>query len=86
LSGDTSLRHRQDLDIALTVYLWIIVIRAVLSWVNRTLQPLVRMLYQLTEPVLARVRRWIPIGDPDRFLPPGGAAGHRFLQSFLVQT
>ena len=50
-------------DIALSVYMWIIVIRAVLSWVNPDpYNPIVRLLYQVTEPVMARVRRWIPSG------------------------
>ena len=49
------------IDMALTLYMWIIVIRAVLSWVNPDpYNPVVRLLYQVTEPLLARVRRWIP--------------------------
>jgi YggT family protein len=49
------------IDIALTIYTWIIVIRAVLSWVNPDpYNPIVRMLYRVTEPVMEPVRRWIP--------------------------
>jgi YggT family protein len=49
------------IDIALSIYLWIIIIRAVISWVNPDpYNPIVRLLYQLTEPVLAPVRRRIP--------------------------
>ena len=49
-------------DIALTVYLWLIIIRAVLSWVNPDpYNPIVRFIHQVTEPVMAPVRRWFPI-------------------------
>jgi len=49
------------LDMALTIYFWIIVIRALLSWVNPDpYNPIVRFLYQVTEPVLYRVRKVIP--------------------------
>src|SRR3972149_6533038 len=49
------------LDMALTIYFWIIVVRALISWVTPApYNPIVRFLYQVTEPVLARVRRFIP--------------------------
>ncbi|WKZ32515.1 MAG: YggT family protein [Thermodesulfobacteriota bacterium] len=49
------------LDTVLTLYFWIIVIRAILSWVNPDpYNPIVRFLYQITEPVLGRVRRMLP--------------------------
>lgn len=49
------------LDMALTIYFWIIIARALISWVNPDpYNPIVRFLYQITEPVLGRVRRFIP--------------------------
>jgi len=49
------------LHIVLTVYMWIIIIRAVLSWFNvPSLYPLVVILYRLTEPALRPLRRIIP--------------------------
>lgn len=52
------------LDIALTIYMWIIIIRAVLSWVNPDpYNPIVQFLYRTTEPVMSRVRRFLPIGN-----------------------
>jgi YggT family protein len=46
---------------ALNVYMWLIVARAVLSWVNPDpYNPIVNFLYQATEPVLYRVKRYIP--------------------------
>ncbi|MEW6162327.1 MAG: YggT family protein [Nitrospirota bacterium] len=48
------------LDILLTVYMWIIIISAVISWVNpNPYNPIVRFLYSVTEPVLMPIRRLI---------------------------
>ncbi len=76
------------LDIALTVYMWIIVIRALLSWVNPDpYNPIVRLLYQLTEPLMARIRRWIPLrGVGIDFSPLIILLAIVFLQSFLVRS
>jgi len=76
------------IDIALTVYLWIIIVRAVLSWVNPDpYNPIVRMLYQITEPVLVRVRRWIPFRGMGIDLSPMIVLlAIVFLQSFLVPS
>jgi YggT family protein len=75
-------------DIALSIYLWIIVIRAVLSWVNPDpCNPIVRLIHQMTEPVMGRVRRWIPIrGMGIDFSPMILLLAIVFLQSFLVQS
>jgi YggT family protein len=49
------------LDIALTLYMWILIARAVISWVNPDpYNPIVMFLYRATEPVMAPVRRWLP--------------------------
>ena len=51
----------QILDMVLGLYMWIIIIRALLSWVNPDpYNPVVRFLNQITEPVLYRVRRVVP--------------------------
>jgi YggT family protein len=76
------------IDILLTIYLWIIVIRAVLSWVNPDpYNPIVRLLYQVTEPVLGLIRRWIPLrGMGIDFSPIIVLLAIVFLQSFLVPS
>ncbi len=76
------------IDIALTIYMWIIVIRAVLSWVNPDpYNPIVRLLYRVTEPVMALVRRWIPLqGMGIDFSPVIILLAIVFLQSFLVPS
>ncbi|MDE0032978.1 MAG: YggT family protein [Deltaproteobacteria bacterium] len=50
------------LDTVLTLYVWIIVGRAVISWVNADpYNPIVRMLCNLTDPVLDRLRQALPM-------------------------
>ncbi|MFC1490981.1 YggT family protein [Nitrospinota bacterium] len=45
----------------LWMYMWIIIIRALLSWVSPDqYNPIVQILYRLTEPVLAPVRQKMP--------------------------
>lgn len=45
---------------------WMLIIRAILSWVSRSYSPLEEILSQLTEPVIAPIRRIIPpIGNID---------------------
>ncbi len=53
----------QIIDVVLTLYYWLIIIRALLSWVNPDpYNPVVHFLYRMTEPVLGRLRSVIPIG------------------------
>src|SRR5262245_13720332 len=48
-------------DYLLWAYMWIIIIRALISWVNPDpWNPIVRFLYQVTEPVLRPIRRRLP--------------------------
>ncbi|EPR42175.1 protein of unknown function YGGT [Desulfovibrio sp. X2] len=49
------------LDLVLTLYLWVVIISALLSWVNPDpYNPIVRALRNMTEPVFYRIRRWVP--------------------------
>ncbi|MHB9072383.1 MAG: YggT family protein [Desulfobaccales bacterium] len=50
------------LDLALNIYMWVIIARALLSWVNPDpYNPIVRFLYNITEPVMGWVRRRVPL-------------------------
>jgi YggT family protein len=50
------------LDILLNVLWWLILIRALISWVNPDpYNPLVQFLYKTTEPILYPLRRILPI-------------------------
>jgi YggT family protein len=78
----------QLIDFVLTVYLWIIIGRAVISWVNADpYNPIVRFIYEATEPVLSRIRGLLPfsVGGLD-FSPMILILVIMFLQSFVVQT
>ncbi len=75
-------------EYVLQIYSWIVIARVVISWVNADpYNPIVRAIYNLTEPVLYRIRRTIPVfaGGID-FSPIVVFIGIMFLQSFLVQT
>ncbi|CAN2042860.1 YggT family protein [Candidatus Magnetomoraceae bacterium gMMP-15] len=49
------------LDYALTIFLWIVVARAILSWVNPDpYNPIVRFIHKVTEPVLHQIRARLP--------------------------
>ena len=48
-------------DMLLTLYMWVVIAAAVISWVSPDPRnPIVRFLYGVTEPVLYRIRRFIP--------------------------
>ncbi len=72
----------------LTFYMWIIIARAVLSWVNPDpYNPIVRFIHNVTEPVLYRIRKKIPVnfGGID-FSPIIVILGVIFLQNFVVNS
>src|SRR3990172_9457697 len=49
------------IGIALNFYMWVIIIRALISWVNPDpYNPIVQFLYKVTEPVLDPIRRLMP--------------------------
>jgi len=76
------------LSMLLSAYMWIIIIRALISWVSPDpYNPIVQFLRAATDPVLHRVRRWLPVsfGGID-FSPLIVIAALIFLQSFLVQS
>jgi YggT family protein len=75
------------LNMALTLYMWVVIISALMSWVNPDpYNPIVRFLRGLTEPVFYRVRRWLPfivIGGID-LTPVVIIFAIVFLKTFLV--
>ena len=73
-------------DYALTIYLWVVIARAVLSWVSPDpYNPIVRFIHNVTEPVLSRIRRALPLnlGGID-ISPIIVMMAVIFLQKFLV--
>jgi len=49
------------LDLAFNIYIFIVIARALISWVNPDpYNPIVRFLHNATDPVLYRLRRMLP--------------------------
>ena len=76
------------LELVLWAYFWIIIARAVLSWVNPDpFNPVVRFLYRVTEPVLRPIRRRMPMMGMGLDLSPMLVIlAIYFLQAFLVES
>lgn len=76
------------INLILSAYMWVVIGRAIISWVNPDpYNPIVRFLYDVTEPVLARIRRIVPImGGGLDFSPMILIIIIYFLQSFIVPT
>jgi len=72
----------------LTFFLWLVIARAVLSWVSPDpYNPIVRFIYNVTEPVLGWVRRKVPLHfGPMDFSPIIVFLAIIFLQQFLVAS
>jgi YggT family protein len=85
--GNFLMAVAQLLDIALTLLLWIVIIRALISWVNPDpYNPIVQFLHRVTDPVLRPIQRAIPpMGGMD-LSPLILIFGVYFAQAFLVRT
>ncbi|MGH7795663.1 MAG: YggT family protein [Candidatus Binatia bacterium] len=78
----------QVLDYVLWAYMWILIGRIIISWVNADYSnPIVRFLYAATEPVLEPVRRRLPMFAGGFDLSPIVVwLAVIFLQRFLVRS
>ncbi len=75
------------LDIVLTIYMWIIIIAALITWVNPDpYNPIVRFLRAATEPVLRPIRRRIGYGIGIDFSPMVVILVILFVKYFLVAS
>lgn len=77
------------INVLLTILYWLILIRALISWVNPDpFNPIVQFLIKTTEPILSPIRRMLPLGF--RFgidiSPIIAFFGIMFLRLFLVRT
>ena len=76
------------LNIGLTLFMWIVIAQAILSWVNPDpFNPIVRFINQVTEPVLYQIRKRFPtaFGGID-FSPIIVLLGVVFLKIFVVES
>jgi YggT family protein len=86
--GDLIMSIAKILDILLGMYKWIIIISALISWVNPDpYNPVVRFLYMVTDPVLRPIRRLIGYRlGPIDISPLIVIIAIIFVQSFLIKT
>jgi len=77
----------QVVDLVFTIYIFIVVARAIISWVNPDpYNPIVRFLYNATEPVLNRIRRVLPLQFVGIDMTPIGLLiGLSFIKQILLQ-
>ncbi|MCD6388547.1 MAG: YggT family protein [Desulfobulbaceae bacterium] len=76
-------------DFVLGAYMWVIVGRAIISWVNPDPHnPIVRFLHEVTDPLLFKIRRFIPFSSAGGidFSPMILIMAILFLRGFLVPT
>ena len=77
----------QIIGVILTILTWIIIIRALISWVNPDpYNPIVQFLYRVTEPILMPIRRILPAMGGFDLSPIVALVGIMFIRSFLVRT
>ncbi len=85
--GNTLLGFATVLDYALTFYSWIVIARALISWVNPDpWNPIVQFLTRATEPVLAPLRRRLGSGMGIDWSPLVVIVGIWFVQIAVVQS
>ena len=76
----------QILNLGITIYTWIVIVRAVISWVHPDpYSPIVQFLVRSTEPLLQPIRRLLPATGID-FSPFILILALYFLKRFLVAT
>lgn len=84
--GNLLLAVAKVVDVLLMMFYWLILIRALISWVNPDpYNAIVQFLYRVTEPILYPIRRLLPPMGID-ISPIIAFLIIVFLQSFLVRT
>lgn len=84
--GNLLMAVAKIIDIVLTMLYWLILIRALISWVNPDpYNVIVQLLYRMTEPILQPIRRLLPFMGID-ISPIIAFVAIIFVKSFLVST
>lgn len=77
----------QILHMIISVYIWIVIISALITWVNPDpYNPIIRFLRGATEPLLYRVRRFLPPMGGIDFSPFVLILFLYFVDMFVVKT
>jgi YggT family protein len=86
--GDLVISVAKILDYLLEIYKWIVIVAALISWVNPDpYNPIIRFLYSVTEPVLRPVRRIIGFRlGPIDISPIIVILAIIFAQTFMVRS
>lgn len=75
------------LDLVLNLAMWLIIIRALISWVSPDpYNPIVRFLISATEPILRPIQRALPAMGGIDLSPIVAIFAIIFLRAFIVQT
>jgi YggT family protein len=75
------------LDLILTIYMYIIIARAIISWVSPDpYNPIVNFLYRITEPVLYQIRKRLPAMGGIDLSPLIVLLVIFFLQKFVIAS
>ena len=73
------------LNIVITILIWLIIISALISWVNPDpYNPIVQFLHRTTEPILRSIRRLVPFRSPIDFSPMIAIIILFFLRLFVI--
>ena len=84
--GNLLIAFANIVNIILTMMYWLILIRALLSWVNPDpFNPIVQFLNRTSEPILSPLRRFLPVTAID-ISPIIAFLLIIFLRSFLVNS
>ena len=88
LLGNMVFAIAKILDLGINLYIIIIIVRTVLSWFNpNPHSPGMTFLIRVTEPVLYRIRRFLPLSGVGLDLSPIIAIfGLMFVQYFLISS
>ena len=77
----------QLLNAVLTIYIWMILIRVLITWVNPDpFNPIVQFLTRATHPLLEPFRRIIPPIGPIDISPMAALLVLQAIQHFVVRT
>ena len=86
VAGNFVLAFARLLDVIFAIFYWLILIRALISWVNPDpFNPIVQFLQRATDPILNPIRKILPPSGID-FSPIVAFLLLIFLRSFLVAT
>jgi len=85
--GNLLISFAKITDLLLTMYMYIIIASALLSWVNPDpYNPIVRFLHRATDPVLDKIRSKMPYMGGIDLSPLAVILAITFIRGFVVQS